>query len=49
MPEEGDADAEGVAEVHGRHSGEGVDILSALPDGLGVVVADGVEEAVFFR
>lgn len=44
--EHGAADDEGVAEMHARHCGEGVDVVAAHPDGAGVVVADGVEEAV---
>ena len=42
------ADAEGVAEVHGGHGGKGVDVLALHPDGLAVVVADAVEEAVLW-
>ena len=30
--EHGAADDEGVAEVHGRHGGEGVDVVAAHPD-----------------
>lgn len=48
MPEECDTDAETVAKVHGGHCSECVYVFSALPDGLGVVVADGIEESVFF-
>jgi len=44
--DESAAYAESVAEMHRRHGGEGVYVFSRLPDGLGVVVADGVEEAV---
>ena len=43
----GAADDEGVAEMHARHGGEGVDEVAAHPDGGRFVVADGVEEAVF--
>jgi hypothetical protein len=34
--------------VHRGHSCERVYVFSALPDGLRVVVSDGVEEAIFF-
>lgn len=47
VPDEGAADAEGVAEVHRGHCGERVDVFARLPDGLRIVMADGVEEAVF--
>ena len=40
-------DDECVAEVHGRHGGEGVDEVATHPDGGGIVVADGIKEAVF--
>lgn len=43
------ADGEGVAEVEAWHGGQLVHVLPALPDGLRVVVADGVVEAVFRR
>jgi hypothetical protein len=41
------ADAETVAKVHAGHGGELVHVLAAHPDGLGVVVAHRVEEAIF--
>lgn len=43
---EGAADGEGVGEVYRRHGGQAVDVLARHPHALGVVVADGVEEAV---
>lgn len=47
--EHGAADDEGVAEMHRRHGGEGVDVIAAHPDGRCVIVADGVEETVLWR
>lgn len=41
------ADDESVAEMHTRHRSEGVHKVSAHPDRGCIVVADGVEEAVF--
>lgn len=43
----GAADAEGVAEVHGGHGGQGVDVFALHPDGLAVVVANAVQKAIF--
>lgn len=42
-----DADTEGVPKVHGWHGGKSVDVFPLHPNGLTVVVADAVEEAVF--
>ena len=47
MIDHGGADDESVAEMHGWHCGEGIDKVSAHPDGCGFVVADGVEETIF--
>ena len=44
--EQGGADDEGVREVQAGHGGELVDIVAADPDGFGVLLADGVVEAV---
>lgn len=49
MVQHGAADEEGVAEMHGRHGGERVDVVPLHPHALPVVVADGVEEAVLAR
>lgn len=49
MVEDGRADAEGIAEMHGWHGGEGVDVFPAHPDGFGFIASDAVEEAVFAR
>lgn len=47
MVDHGAADDECVAEMHGRHCGEGIYKVAAHPDGGCVVVTDGVEETVF--
>ena len=47
--EEGAADDDGVAAVHGGHCGEGVDEPAHHPQAGGFAVVDGVEEAVLRR
>ena len=42
-------DTEGVAEVHGRHRSQGVDVFSGHPHALRVIMADAIKEAVFRR
>lgn len=49
MVEHGAADDEGVPEMHAGHRGEGVDVVAAHPDAGRVVVANGIEEAIFGR
>lgn len=39
-------DAEGKSKMHRRYSGEGVDVFSAHPNALGVVMAHAIQEAV---
>lgn len=46
MVEHGAADDEGVAEMHGRHRGKGINIIAAHPYASRVVMADRVEKAV---
>lgn len=46
MVDHGDADAEGISEVHRGHGGEGIHVVSLHPHRLGVVAADAVEESV---
>lgn len=48
MVDERAADGEGVAEVHGGHGGERVDVFAAHPHALCVIVAHCVEETVLF-
>lgn len=45
----GHANAEGVAKMHGWHSGQLIDVLAAHPYTLRIVVADSVEETVLGR
>ncbi len=43
------ADDKGIAEVHARHRGEGIDVVAAHPDTGGIVMPYRVQEAVFRR
>lgn len=43
------ADDEGIAEMHARHRGERVNIITTDPNPSGTVMADRVQEAVFGR
>lgn len=43
------SDEERISEMHRGHGGERVDVVAFHPDALSVVVADGVQEAVFLR
>lgn len=47
--EHGAADDEGVAEMHRRHGGEGIHVVTAHPDAGGIVVANRVQKSVFWR
>lgn len=46
MVNHGNADAERISEMHRRHGGERIDIVSLHPDGLCIVAADAVEESI---
>ena len=43
------ADHEGVAEMHGWHSGKGVDVVARHEDRGCIIMTDGVEKAVLGR
>ena len=49
MVNHGAADDEGVAEMHAGHRGKRIHIIPAHPNAGGVVVTDGVKEAIFLR
>lgn len=48
MIEQGATYAEGISKVHRGHSGQGVHVFAFHPDTLCVIVANAIEEAVFF-
>ena len=47
--EHGAADDEGVAEMHGRHGGKRIDVITTHPDAGCVVVANGVQKSILWR
>ncbi len=49
MVDHGAADDEGVTEMHARHRGKRVYVITAHPDAGCVVMAHRIEEAVFGR
>lgn len=49
MMPDGQSNNEAVPEVHTRHGGQRIHVVPTHPNALSVVVADGVEETVFWR